>query len=483
MLAAASASSPALAAVAIGDGAPFSREVLAEYAREKTRQPYQPWKADLPRSVAQWTGEQYRSVRARSESYVWNGEGRGFSVEMLHAGSFYQTPVSVYTVDDGVMREQRFAPAQFDYGSVPPPDGPTQYSGFRVHAPLNRQEALDPVLQFQAGTLFRSLARGQNFGLFARGLVLKIGEATGEEFPLFQQFWIERPAIGANSLVIHGLLDTESVVGLYRFAFRPGDSTVCDIEVTLFPRVDLTHIGLGPLSGSFYFAPNDRGTIDDFRPAAHDVQGLQMWSGQGEWIWRPLHNPDTLQFSSFVDTNPKGFGLLQRDRRFESYADLDIRYERRPSAWVEPLGEWGAGHVQLVEIPTKDETNRNIIAYWRPRTPLAKGQEHFFAYRIHWCWAPPEKTEGAQVVSTRIGRSALGDRRRRVVVDFAGEAVDNPDKTKDISVNLTSNRAKFSRLSRGPILISRAIVSALILTQRTIPLLSCVSCWKKTANP
>jgi glucans biosynthesis protein len=397
---------------------------------------------DLPRAVAQWTSEQYRSVRAKPENYLWVNEGRGFAVEMLHSGSVYQTPVSIYSAEDDLMREQRFLPAQFDYGTVPPPDGMTQYSGFRIHSALNRSDALDPVLQFHAGTLFRSLAKGQNFGLFARGLVLKIGEATGEEFPLFQQFWIERPAIGANALVIHALLDTESVVGLYRFAFRPGDTSLCDIEVTLLPRVDLAHVGLGPLSGSFFFGANDRTGVDDFRPSVHDVQGLQMLSGQNEWIWRPLHNPETLQFSSFIDSNPKGFGLVQRDRRFETFADLDNRFERRPSAWIEPLGEWGAGHVQLVEIPSRDETNRNVIAYWRPRAPLPRAQEHFFSYRIHWCWAPPEKPPGAQTVATRIGRSYQSDRRRRFAVDFSGDAVDLPEKTRDITINLSNSRGK-----------------------------------------
>ena len=62
--------------------------------------------------------------------------------------------------------------------------------------------------------------------------------------------------------------------------------------------------------------------------------------------------------NSFLDNNPRGFGLVQRDRNFRNYADDGVFYDRRPTLWVEPKGAWGEGQVQLVEIPTEDEILR-----------------------------------------------------------------------------------------------------------------------------
>ena len=181
------------------------------------------------------------------------------------------------------------------------------------------------------------------------------------------------------------------------------------------------------------------------RGGVHDVNGLEMWNGNGEWVWRPLHNPDTLQISAFVDQNPKGFGLLQRDRRFEAYNDLDARFERRPSVWIEPLSDWGQGQIQLVEIPVNDEMNRNILAYWRPRQPLAKGGEHSFAYRMHWCWQPPERPSMPHVVATRTGRApGGGGRRRRFMVDFTSDEFADPTRGVGLKPNLSNQRGKIS---------------------------------------
>lgn len=440
------AQSPGLqaAAAAVSDGQAISRDALVDYARELSRAPYQAPRADIPRSFAQLNLEQYRQIRFKPEQRIWAGENRGFTLDLLPPGNVFTTPVTIRTVDGGVIRDKRFSADMFDYGANPPPPADTvaPFTGFRAFAALNRPDAADEVLVFQGASLFRALARGQTYGVMARGLTLNVAEAQGEEFPAFRAFWIERPGPGGNNLVVHGLLDSDSVTGLYRFSLRPGDVTVCDVEVTLFPRVDLQHVGVAPMTANYLFAPNDRSAIDDVRGAVHDINGLQIWNGNGEWIWRPVHNPDTLQISAFVDQNPRGFGLLQRDRRFESFNDLDARFERRPSVWIEPLGEWGQGQVQLVEIPLNDEMNRNILAYWRPRTPLAKGAEHFFTYRMHWCWTPPERPSLAAVISTRTGRGQGGGRRRRFLVDFSSEDFADPAKAAGLKPNLTNQRGR-----------------------------------------
>ncbi len=432
------------AQAAVSDGQAISRDALIDYAREISRQPFQAPRAEIPRGFAQLTLDQYRQIRFKPERRIWAGENRGFTLDLLPAGNVFTTPVTIRTVDGGIIRDQRFSADMFDYGSVPPPPADIQvpFSGFRAFAALNRPDPADEFLVFQGASLFRALARGQAFGVMARGLTLNVAEAQGEEFPSFRAFWIERPGPGGSSLVVHGLLDSDNVTGLYRFSVRPGDVTVCDVEATLFPRTDLAHVGIAPMTANYLFAPNDRVNVDDVRGAVHDANGLQIWNGNGEWIWRPVQNPDTLQIAAFVDQNPRGFGLLQRDRRFEAFNDLDSRFERRPSVWIEPLGEWGQGQVQLVEIPVNDEMNRNILAYWRPRTPLGRGTEHSFTYRMHWCWSPPERPQVAWVSATRAGRAPGGGRRRRFLVDFSYEDFADPAKVQNLRPNLTNQRGR-----------------------------------------
>jgi glucans biosynthesis protein len=429
---------------AVSDGQPISREALLAYAREVSRVPHQPPRNEVPRALTQLNLDQYRQIRMKPEQRIWAGENRGFTLDLLPTGNVFTHPVTIRTVDGGIIRDNRFAGDQYHFGQVPPlpAEAVVPYSGFRAFTALNGDTPTDEALVFQGASLFRALAKGQVFGIMARALTLNVAEAQGEEYSAFRHFWIERPGPGAASIVVHALLDSDSVTGLYRFSVRPGDSTVCDVEVTLFPRVDLQHVGIAPMTANFLFAPNDRTNVDDVRGGVHEAKGLQIWNGNGEWIWRPVTNPETLQVSAFVDQNPRGFGLLQRDRRFEAFNDLDARFERRPSVWIEPLGEWGQGQVQLVEIPVNDEMNRNILAYWRPRTPLARGAEHFFTYRMHWCWSPPERAPFAFVTSTRTGRAQGGGRRRRFLVDFSSEEFADPARGSGLRVNLTHQRGR-----------------------------------------
>jgi periplasmic glucans biosynthesis protein len=243
---------------------------------------------------------------------------------------------------------------------------------------------------------------------------------------------------------VHALLDSESVSGAVSMTFRPGDMTIVDVETTLFPRINLEHVGLGGMAGSYLFGANDRRNVDDARPAAHEVSGLQVLNGHGEWLWRPLHNPETLQISAFLDNNPRGFGLLQRERDYAAFQDDSQRFERRPSLWIEPIGEWGPGAVQLIEIPSDSEANDNILAYWRPRNPMAAGSEVAIAYRQFWCWTPPERPPLASVATTRVGRGANG-RRRRFFVDFAGDILGN-GPIADLKPALTSNPGSIQAL-------------------------------------
>ena len=372
--------------------------------------------------------DQYRSIRYAAPS-IWAGENRTFAVDLFYPGFIYNIPVNINLVVGKTARRVLFKSDLFEYGpDVPLASGDgdyTGYSGFRVRAPLNNAEYMDEFLVFQGASYFRAVARGQLYGLSARGLAVRTARPEGEEFPVFTDFWIERPAEKADEIVIHAVLQSPSVVGAYTFSANPGETTVIDVDATLFPRVDLEAFGIAPLTSMFLFDASNRARFDDYRSAVHDSDGLQILNGNGERLWRPLANPRALQVSAFLDDSPKGFGLLQRKRRFEDFEDAEAQYDRRPSLWVEPRAEWGAGHVELVEIPSEREMNDNIVAYWQPREPIRAGQSADFSYRLRFTNEPLDNSL-ARVVATRVGQSLNSEGQRSFVIDFKG-AGDIPD--------------------------------------------------------
>jgi glucans biosynthesis protein len=407
--------------MAMGDGQRFDPALVAEIARQLSRKAFVAPPNDLPDVFSNLTYDQYVAIKQAPPSLIWGSDNRGIAVEPLHRGFLFTNPVSLFLVEDGQVRRVGYDRSRFDYGklNVPANIGDIGYSGFRLFTNFGNGQMVDFAI-VQGATFFRALARGQNYGVVTRALTLKPAEVKGEEFPIFRAFWLERPSAGSNSITVHGLIDSESTAGSVRMTFRPGDMTIVDVETSLFPRVNLDHVGLGGMTSTYFFGANDRRNVDDARPAVHESSGLQMLNGQGEWLWRPLQNPETLQISAFVDTSPRGFGLLQRNRSYEEFQDDEQHYERRASLWIEPLGDWGQGSVQLLEIPSDSEVNDNILAYWRPKAPMAAGTEVALNYRQYWCWTPPERPPLAIAIDTRIGRGSAG-RRRRVMVDFEGD--------------------------------------------------------------
>jgi periplasmic glucans biosynthesis protein len=432
----------------MGDKQRFDPTVVIDIARQLAKQPFAASANDLPDAFGNLNYDQYVTIKSL-RAPIWSTEGRGIAVEPLHRGFVFNNAVDLYLVEDGAVRRVGYDPAQFNFGGINVPNNIPDlgYSGFRLIAQQGDAQPFDFAI-IQGATFFRALARGQNYGAISRALTLKPADATGEEFPIFRAFWIERPGVGSNSITIHGVLDSESTTGAVRMTFRPGDMTIVDVETTLFPRVNLDHVGLGAIASTYFYGPNDRRTADDIRPAVYESSGLQMLNGQGEWLWRPLHNPETLQISAFVDNSPKGFGLLQRERAYEAFQDDDQRFERRPSLWIEPLSDWGQGSVQLLEIPTDAEINDNILAYWRPKNPMAAGSEVAIAYRQYWGWNSPERPPLATVAATRVGRGS-GGRRRRFTVDFSGDMLGD-NWPKDLKSVLTVGPGTFQNLKLLP---------------------------------
>lgn len=429
---------------------PFDASTVRRIAQELSRKPYQPPETNLPTVVSKLSWDQWRSIRFQKDRALWRNDNLPFRVELIHRGYLFEQKVEINEVSDGQSRPVAFNPDLFEYEDQKlRVTGNLGFAGFRIHAPINRPDYYDECVVFLGASYFRAVAKGQVYGLSARGLAIGTGNPKGEEFAAFRTFWLEKPRPDSHSIVVHALLDTRSTTGAYRFTIHPGDTTVFDVESTLYPRVDITEPGLATMTSMFDFDFDDREGVDDWRPAAHDSEGLSIWVGNGDQIWRPLVNPRDLQFSAFADGNTRGFGLMQRKRAFADYQDLALRYEKRPSLWIETIGDWGQGSIDLVEIPTPNEVNDNIVSFWRPKEKLAAKGEYNFTYRMHWGWDTPWPTKLARVADTRSG---LADDKqgREYVIDFTGDAVKSLTTAQPPNVEVHASAGQIRNIFSEP---------------------------------
>jgi glucans biosynthesis protein len=421
---------------------PFTFDTLLEDAKRRAAAPYTPQRSSLPAAFDKLSPEQYRSIHFNPDAGIWRAEKLPFRVELLRANGNMPAAVTVSTVEDGIARDLLATPAMFQMAAPLPAQlskVSLPLSGFRIRSRINSNKIWDEFLVFQGASYFRAVAKNLLYGLSARGLVIDTGEPSGEEFPAFTHFWIEQPGARATSIVIYALLESNSTTGAYKFTVQPGVETLMDVELTLFPRSEMRVVGIAPLTSMFLFDETNRGRLDDYRPEVHDSDGLQIAAKGGEQIFRQLANPLKLQVSSFTTQAPVGFGLVQRSRAQGDFQDFDAQYERRPSAWVEPKGEWGAGAVELVEIPSGRESNDNIVAFWRPGQPLRPGHPAQFAYRITWNDEPGLTKGLGKVVATRSGASI--DRKRRVfLLDIVGAG----EKLDGLRLDLGASAGKIS---------------------------------------
>ncbi|TFH88476.1 glucan biosynthesis protein D [Billgrantia azerbaijanica] len=408
-------------------GEPFDYAWLKGLARQLSTQAPREHTIELPEPIRDLDWDDYQAIRYRPPRALWADEaGSAFRAQLFHLGLYYKTPVRIYEVIDGRAHELAFDPARFDYGETGidgerlPAD--LGFAGFRLH---HRDDWVRDVAAFLGASYFRAVSDSLQYGMSARGLAIDTATDKDEEFPDFTRFWLERPEGEEGSVVVHALLESPSVTGAYRFVIGYQDGVVMDIDAALYPRRAIERLGVAPLTSMYLIGENDRDANWDWRPEIHDSDGLSIHADNGEWLWRPLTNPDRLRFNAFGERAPRGFGLLQRDRNFDHYQDDGVFYDRRPSVWVEPKGDWGEGAIQLVELPTLDETFDNIVAFWNPAKTTQPGEELLFGYRLHWCDTPPARPSLARCVATRTGLGGVVGQRReyfswRFVVDFAG---------------------------------------------------------------
>ena len=429
----------------LGAATSFRADDIVALARKKAAMPYV-----APRSVpAAWTDityDDYVSIWFDGRNALWSDEADApLHLDVFAPGLFYPHPIDIAVIENGTARPLKFDLGVFDKTDKFPDlpiDDSLGYSGLRLRAETEKPGIHQEFAVFQGASYFRAIGTGDIYGLSARGLAIDTAEPTGEEFPDFRAFWLEKPAPGAKTFIVHALLDSPSCTGAYRFAISHGQPLEMQVSATIFPRRDLTHVGIAPLTSMFQFDETNRDRFSDFRPAVHDNDGLLIANGAGETIWRPLANPKTLQISAFRDENPKGFGLMQRARQFSDFADLSALYHRRPGAWIEPGEGWGPGAVTLVEIPTDREIYDNIVCYWRPDGGLATGQEHQFSYRMLW-GDDSRYGKGLRVLNTRIGK-AFED-GIIVAIDFE----DGPDVPDDLGQLERLIRSSAGEVSTG----------------------------------
>ena len=403
-------------------------ETLKGQARVLAAHPYKDHRREVPRKLKALSYDDMQSVVFNQKKAVWRMERLPFQLNFFHPGYIQQDQVEVRLLDGDHVETVPFSQDFFEYGErvklgrLDPDE--VRFAGFRILHPLNRPDTMDELAVFQGATYFRALPAGQRYGLSARAIAVNTAGNGPEEFPRFRDFWVVRPGPKDSKLRVLGLFDSPSVAGACDFTIHPGTSTVMDARVALFARTNVASYGIAPLTSMFLHGENSETRFGDFRPEVHDSDGILVHTGAGEWMWRPLVNGRQLTVASFVDRAPRGFGLLQRDRRYESYEDLEAMYHARPSAWVEPVGDWGAGAVRLVEIPSEEEIHDNVVAFWAPERALAAGGAAEFAYRLHWTAGEPSRTPAGRTLSTRVG--ILRDlathqvkAARKYVIDFS----------------------------------------------------------------
>jgi periplasmic glucans biosynthesis protein len=449
----------------LGPAQPFSFDALKRRARDMAAKPYVAPASPARATLDAIDYEAHGKIRFKTE-YALFGNGPGpFPVTFFHLGRFFQKPVRMHVVDgpDGkqAAREIVYETSYFDM----PADSPARklgenagFAGFRFQEsrqghPGPKGEPLDwrtnDWVAFLGASYFRAIGELYQYGLSARGIAVDVAEAgRSEDFPDFTHIYFETPAADAQSVTVLALLDGASVTGAFRFVMQRGKGVIMDIDKVLYPRRDIGRFGITPLTSMYWYSETVKPTGIDWRPEVHDSDGLAMWTGAGERIWRPLNNPPRITASAFVDDNPRGFGLLQRDRVTDHFLD-GVFYQGRPSLWVEPMGAWGKGTVQLVEIPTDDEIHDNIVAMWVPAEPARPGSAHEFRYRLYWLADEPFPTPLGRCVATRLGNGGQpGQPRpkgvRKFMVEFLGGPLEKlPFGTKPEPV-LWASRGTFS---------------------------------------
>jgi glucans biosynthesis protein len=437
-----------------GPPQPFDFDQLRQMAKDLATQSYMAEKSPAADLVSTIDFDVVQHIKFRADRELF-GQGR-FPVRLFHLDKFNPLPVKINVVSGGMARRVNYSAQDFDYGTAGlaqklPAD--LGFSGFRVmDVPQadDAPQANTDWLAFQGASYFRSSGQDNQYGGSARGIAVDTAASSKEEFPLFVEFWLVEPEAAQSSITIYALLNGPSLTGAYHFEATKQSGATMHVRANLFIRNDIAKLGIAPLTSMYWYGENERRYATDWRPEIHDSDGLALWTGKGERIWRPLIDPPSVLANSFLDQNPKGFGLMQRDREFADYQDDGAFYDRRPSMWVEPENDWGEGAVQLVEIPTQDEIHDNVVVYWLPKRAIKAGDALDMAYRLYWQNDEPHPpTDIGRVIATRIGRGGVPGQPKpddkdswKFVVDFEGGPLSKMAARFDVTPVVTVSRGR-----------------------------------------
>ncbi|SKA07397.1 glucan biosynthesis protein [Consotaella salsifontis] len=443
----------------------FDFEALSSAMRAKAGQAYVEQPSQLPQVLLDLTYDEHRMVRFRPDHALWRDQPVSFQLQAFYPGSYFKDTARIFVGDGKVFQEQHFTGADFEYRA---PLDPSTFqgidlpgvAGFRLHYPLQRPDVFDELVTFLGASYFRALGSGTRYGLSARGLAINTATSDSEEFPRFTTFYIVRPKAGDNQIQIYAEMDSPSVTGAFAFTLVPGEQTIVDVTARLYFRAEVQRLGVAPLTSMFFFGEHDHGARDDFRPEVHDSDGLVIYRANGERLWRPVRNPAELALSHLAEVSPRGFGLIQRDRDFSHYEDLEARYDLRPSLMIEPLSDWGSGAIELVEIPSANEANDNIVAFWVPEDKPKAGSSYEFRYRMRWGLEVETFDRLAHVSDTFAGAggNAVDEPQpnfRRFAINFRGGTVANlpdgvaPEPIVEVSEKARVNHVALDRLPDG----------------------------------
>ena len=412
-------------------GQPFSFDWLDERMRAAAQSDYED-PEDTPELMPDLDYDDYRQIQFDPKRARWREADSLFHLHAFHPGWLYKQTVAINEVVDGTQTPITFSTEDFLYYNdlaerVPANADLPGVAGFRINTPLNRADLYDELISFVGASYFRALARGNSYGLSARGLAINTGLGREEEFPRFTEFWLERPAPGQEQITLYAALDSPSCTGAYRFVVRPGSVTTIDVTARLHFRREVEQLGLAALTSMFLFDEKNASAFDDYRPQVHDSNALMVMRRDGDVLWRPLNNPPRLASTYLNEPQMRSFGLIQRDRTFADYQDAEAHYQDRPSVMIEPQGDWGEGMIRLIEIPSDLEGNDNIVSYWVPRNRPAAGDSREYSYRLTWGALDTPRDGGrAWVVNTLAGQGGTSGVEgtapslRKFVVDFDG---------------------------------------------------------------
>lgn len=417
-------------------------EILKDKAQQLLSNPYQDPKKKTTKGLSDLDYNRYKNLHFLADKSIWRKEGSPFQLQFLHPGYIYNYDVLVYELFDKKYRLIPYDRSMFDFSSLAlnetTPDN-LGFSGFKVHYPINTEEHTDEFLVFQGATYFRAISEKQWYGLSARGLATNTGMSYPEDFPIFKEFWIEKPDKASDRITIYALMDGKSAVGAFRFIAHPGKTTVIHVKASIILRKKVDRLGIAPLTSMYWYGENSETTISGANPEVHDSDGLLLHQDDNQWIWRPMANPKKPTVNSYAMERLRGFGLLQRDREFSSYEDEEMRYHIRPGAWVVPVGDWGAGSVQTYRNPTNQDSDDNIGAFWVPAETPEVGKPFELEYKIYWISENPDELKLGKCIATRVKPNSQDPDQKIVQIDFKGDRLLDRENTSELEAVVTGS--------------------------------------------